>query len=62
MAEIICLDVGGDRYNVRRGCLTRLPNTRLGRLARKEISCKIVLKASARPADSIRRASEAKDI
>ena len=61
MNEIICLDVGGDRYvhvraiahvmrigiprmllsclrsiryHVRRGCLTRLPNTRLGRLAR----------------------------
>ena len=34
MDEIICLDVGGDRYHIKRGALTRLPHTRLGRLAR----------------------------
>lgn len=28
MNEIVVLDVGGDRYHVKRGCLTRLPNTR----------------------------------
>ena len=31
--EKICLDVGGDRYHVRRSCLLRLPNTRLGKIA-----------------------------
>ena len=32
----VILDVGGDRFVVKRGCLQKFPSTRLGKLVRAE--------------------------